>query len=166
MAIKRRRHRGVVAAATAMVRIIRSVRPWFGWARCYSFAGRTMARSWRSRFTFPRLIRKSATDHQTAMARPPTTRNMTPRLTNGARRHQRSRLTGARATVPAPAKIDNKRTCGGLFRMVNCMASVFRRTGPVASTIMAGSVARLGHAVDPQGLASDRVCDDFQRGYT
>lgn len=151
-----------MATATAMVKIMRSVWPRFRKVGSYLSGGRTESRPWRYATAFPRLIRKSAADHQTAMARPPTTRNTIPRLRNGTRRHQRSKKTGARATVPAPAKIDNKRTCGGLFRMVNCMDSVFRRAGPVASTIMARSLARSGHGVDPQGSASVWVGDDFQ----
>jgi hypothetical protein len=110
---------------------------------------RTTGRSWRYAAGLPRLIKKSAADHQTAMARPPTTRKMTPRPRNGTRRHQRSKMTVAIATVPAPAKIDNKRTCGGLFRIVNCMASVFRHARLVTSTNAAGSLAQSGHGVDP-----------------
>ena len=127
-----------------------------GLGRSYLSPGPMMARSWWPASAFPWVIRKSAVDHQTAMARPPTTRKTTPRLRNGTRRHQRRIMTGASATVAAPAKIDNKRTCGGLFRKVNCMASVFRRTVPEASTITAISLDQMGHFVGPRGPGPDR----------
>lgn len=115
------------------------------------------ARSRWPTFAFPCVINRIAADHQTDMTHPPTTLNTNPRLRIGIRRHQRTRETAARATVPTPAKIDDKRTCGGLFRMVNCMASVFRQAGLITSTIMAGSMTRSGHRSDPEGPETERA---------